>query len=175
MSYEQNAIELEAVSTTFGSGSPKVLDNVSLTVPEREFLAIVGPSGAGKTTLQAAYGLRFCEYRQMQPEFMYMAAERGDVDVISAYSSEGRLALSGLRLLEEPKQAIPPYDAILLIAPKRAGDHALRTALQPLVGAIDITRMRDANLAAQRANSPATIDETARRLWEAIERRTTSR
>jgi osmoprotectant transport system permease protein len=120
--------------------------------------------------LEAAYGLRFREYRQMQPEFMYMAAERGDVDVISAYSSEGRLASPRLRVLEEPKQAIPPYDAILLIAPQRAGDRALRAALQPLIGAIDIGRMREANLAAARGDSQTTIDETARRLWKEIER-----
>jgi hypothetical protein len=35
--------------------------------------------------------------------------------------------------LDDPKQAIPPYDAIVLLAPKRAEDEASRTALQPLL------------------------------------------
>ena len=43
------AVELESVS--FGYGASDVLSDVSLTVPEGEFLAVVGPNGGGKTTL----------------------------------------------------------------------------------------------------------------------------
>src|SRR5262245_24258810 len=45
------AISFDLVSKSYGNGSRKVLDGVSLTVAEREFLAVVGPSGSGKTTL----------------------------------------------------------------------------------------------------------------------------
>jgi osmoprotectant transport system ATP-binding protein len=45
------AIAFDLVSKSYGNGSRKVLDALSLTVAEREFLAIVGPSGSGKTTL----------------------------------------------------------------------------------------------------------------------------
>ena len=46
-------LELKAVSKSFGEGDARtsVLKNVSLTVEEGEFVAIVGFSGSGKTTL----------------------------------------------------------------------------------------------------------------------------
>ena len=46
---------------------------------------------------------------------MYRAVGSGDVDVISAFSSDGRIAQFGLKLLSDPKGALPPYDAVLLV------------------------------------------------------------
>ncbi|MEU6741718.1 ABC transporter ATP-binding protein [Streptosporangium sandarakinum] len=43
--------DLELESVTFGHDGRRVLDGVSLTVPEGRRLAVVGPSGAGKSTL----------------------------------------------------------------------------------------------------------------------------
>ena len=88
--------------------------------------------------LREAYGLDFREQRQMQPEFMYAAVADGEVDVIAAYTSDGRIAQYDLVVLDDPKHAIPPYDAILLVSPQRANDQALLDALRPLVGAIDV-------------------------------------
>ncbi len=42
-------IRLEEVST--GYGAQKVLDRVSMTVYERDFIGLIGPNGGGKTTL----------------------------------------------------------------------------------------------------------------------------
>jgi osmoprotectant transport system permease protein len=105
-------------------------------------------------SLRSAYGLNFREQRQMQPEFMYQAAAHGEVDVIAGYTSDGRIAQFALTTLDDPKAAIPPYDAILLLAPRRADDGALRAALQPLIGKIDVALMRAANLRAARGESP---------------------
>jgi len=96
--------------------------------------------------IRDAYGLRFRQQRTMQSDFMYKAAASGDVDVVSAYTSDGRIAQFDLTVLDDPKHAIPPYDAILLVAPKRANDRRLISALKPLIGAIDVNVMRDANL-----------------------------
>jgi osmoprotectant transport system permease protein len=92
----------------------------------------------------------------------------GEVDVIAGYTSDGLIAKYDLVALADPKNAIPPYDAIMLIAPKRAGDQALRATLQPLLGRIDIATMREANLRAAGGNSDASPDAVARWLWEKI-------
>ena len=81
------------------------------------------PEWAG---LQKAYGLSFRAQRQMQPDFMYAAVASGEVDVIAGYTSDGLIAKYDLVVLDDPKHAIPPYDAIVLLAPKRAADQALR-------------------------------------------------
>jgi osmoprotectant transport system permease protein len=123
------------------------------------------PEWAG---LRGAYGLNFRAQRQMQPDFMYAAVAAGEVDVIAGYTSDGLIAKYDLVVLDDPKHAIPPYDAILLLAPKRVHDQALRTALEPLLGKIDIAVMREANLRAAGGNGASSPDAVARWLWEKI-------
>ena len=67
--------------------------------------------------VDADYGFRFKATRSFQPTFMYRALAGGDADVISAFSSDGRIAADHLVLLTDPKAAIPPYDAVVLISP----------------------------------------------------------
>ena len=126
------------------------------------------PEWAG---LQKAYRLSFRAQRQMQPDFMYAAAASGEVDVIAGYTSDGLIAKYDLVVLDDPKHAIPPYDAILLLAPKRAGDQALQAALQPLLGRIDISAMREANLRAAGGDGASSPDAVARWLWDKIGKR----
>jgi osmoprotectant transport system permease protein len=120
--------------------------------------------------LRKAYRLSFRTQRQMQPDFMYAAVASGEVDVIAGYTSDGLIAKYDLVTLDDPRHAIPPYDAIVLLAPKRASDSALRGALQPLLGKIKVETMREANLRAaggDGASSPAAV---ARWLWGKIEK-----
>src|SRR6266498_1330043 len=87
--------------------------------------------------LRDAYGLRFPVERSFSPTFIYRALEGGEVDVISAFSSDGRIAAQKLVVLTDPKHAIPAYDAVILLSPQRAGDAALKGALEPLIGRAD--------------------------------------
>ncbi|ABD08033.1 Substrate-binding region of ABC-type glycine betaine/choline transport system [Rhodopseudomonas palustris HaA2] len=121
--------------------------------------------------LRRTYGLTFKAERQMQPDFMYAAVATGEVDLIAGYTSDGLIAKYDLVVLDDPKQAIPPYDAVLLISPKRAGDAKLRDALTPLVGRIDIGAMRAANLRAASGGGDGTPDAVARALWDGIKAR----
>ena len=101
-------------------------------------------------SLRQAYALKFAHERQFQPTFMYKAVADGEVDAISAFSSDGRIAAEDLVVLADPKQAIPPYDAVILVSPRRAHDAALLKALQPLVKAIPVEAMRRANYSVDR-------------------------
>ena len=123
------------------------------------------PEWAG---VKKAYGIAFREQRQMQPDFMYAAVASGEVDVITGYTSDGLIAKYDLVALEDNRQAIPPYDAIMLLAPKRAGDTALRDALQPMLGKIDIATMREANLRGSGNDANSSPDAVAKWLWEKV-------
>jgi osmoprotectant transport system permease protein len=118
------------------------------------------------TAVQQGYGLHFAASRQFQSTFMYRALVNGDVDVISAFSSDGRIAADKLAVLDDPLHKIPPYDAILMLSPKRADDPVLRAALSPLVDAIPIERMREANMMVDRESDKATPAAAARWLAE---------
>jgi len=126
------------------------------------------PEWAG---LRDAYGLAFRAQRQMQPDFMYAAVASGEIDVIAGYTSDGLIAKYDLVVLDDPRHAIPPYDAIVLLSPRRAGDEALRRALQPLLGRIDIATMREANLRAAGGDGASSPDAVARWLWDKIAKR----
>jgi osmoprotectant transport system permease protein len=112
--------------------------------------------------LRRAYGLSFAEEKSYNPTFMYRAIGDGSVDVISAFSSDGRIAADNLLVLGDPKHAIPAYDAVILISPRRRNDATLRAALEPLLGAIPVERMRQANYMVDRDTDKATVREAAR-------------
>jgi osmoprotectant transport system permease protein len=110
----------------------------------------------------AAYGLRFARERQFQSNFLYRAVATGDVDAITAFSSDGRIVQFDLKLLGDPKQVFPPYDAVILISPKHAHDARLIAVLRPLLGAIDLKTMQQANLMVDRETDKRSPEEVAR-------------
>jgi osmoprotectant transport system permease protein len=97
-------------------------------------------------SLKEKYNLRFAEQRTLDPSLMYSAVKENQVDVISAYSTDGRIVEFDLLVLADPKQALPPYDAVLLLSPNAAANERIVNALKPLVGAIDNDAMRRANM-----------------------------
>ena len=114
--------------------------------------------------VDAAYGFRFKAKRSFQPTFMYRALSGGEADVISAFSSDGRIAADKLVVLTDPRGALPPYDAVILVSPKRAGDPRLLAALKPLVGSIPVAAMQAANYSVDRDTAKASPAEAARGL-----------
>ena len=118
--------------------------------------------------LRDAYGLKFASQRSFNPTFMYRALQDGTVDVISAFSSDGRIAAQKLTVLTDPKHAIPAYDAVVLLSPRRADDARLKQALMPLIGAIPVTAMREANYLVDRNADKKTPAQAAKFLADRL-------
>jgi osmoprotectant transport system permease protein len=94
------------------------------------------------------YGLEFRERRSMDSSLMYQAARSGQVDVISAFSTDARILAMDLTVLADDRGAIPPYDAVILAGAKLALERPdVVAALRGLSGTIDAERMRRMNLA----------------------------
>lgn len=97
---------------------------------------------------------------------MFDAVINKQVDVVTAYSTDGRIAAHELLVLADPKQAFPPYDAILLASPEAAKDPALIDALSGLANKIDDDLMRETNRAVEVDGE--TPESSARNLWATI-------
>jgi osmoprotectant transport system permease protein len=100
-------------------------------------------SRAEWTSVQRAYGLRFARTASFDPSLLYEALGRDEIDVISAFSSDGRIAAYDVVVLEDPAGALPPYDAMILLGPRVADDPVLACSLGGLH--IDVELMRRAN------------------------------
>ncbi|MEG8040917.1 ABC transporter permease/substrate-binding protein [Sphingomonas sp. LR60] len=112
--------------------------------------------------IRRAYPLRFAGATPYAPTFMYRALESGRADVISAFSSDGRIAADRLTVLADPRHAIPGYDAIMLVAPRHRDDARFRDALRPLIGRIPVAAMREANYRVDRDRDKQSPEAAAR-------------
>jgi len=126
-------------------------------------------------SVQAAYHLHFQAMRSYNPTFMYRALASGEADVISAFSSDGRIAADHLVTLSDPLRALPNYDALVLLSPRRAHDQRLIDSLRPLIGAIDVCAMRAANYMVDRTKEKLSPAQAAHALARRIKRRAPAR
>ena len=99
---------------------------------------------------------------------MYRALESGQADVISAFSSDGRIAAQHLTVLSDPRGAIPGYDAIVLVGKGHAQDAKFLAAVQPLIGRVSVENMRAANYQVDRDDAKASPEAAARWLARKI-------
>lgn len=97
-------------------------------------------------SITKTYGLSFAELRSMDPSLMYDAIKTGQVDIIGAYSTDGRIAAFDLLVLEDDRGAIPPYDAVVLCGARLQREQpAIVESLRSLSGKIDAAAMRELN------------------------------
>ena len=87
----------------------------------------------------------------MDSGLMYDALHLSKVDVISAFSTDGRIAAYGLTLLEDNRHFFPPYDAAIVVRQQTLDAHPeVRDVLKTLAGRLDETTMQHLNLAVDR-------------------------
>ncbi|MFQ5591880.1 MAG: glycine betaine ABC transporter substrate-binding protein [Phycisphaerae bacterium] len=120
----------------------------------------------GYPGLRRAYGLEFGRTADLDPGLMYTALAEGQVDVICAFATDGRIDAYNLRILIDDKGFFPPYDAAPVVRNDLLEKHPeVRDALVSLAGTINDATMRKMNYAVDELKrSPAS---TAREWIEA--------
>ena len=96
-------------------------------------------------SVRDAYGLEAMTTLGMDSTFMYRAVRDREVDLIGAYTTDGRISAFDLVILDDPKAAFPPYDAIILLSPEAQQNGALIKATASLANLINDSLMREAN------------------------------
>ena len=101
----------------------------------------------GLPGIQETYGIEFESSGGMESGLMYQALENEDVDVISAFATDGRIVSLDFVLLEDDKGFFPPYYAAPVVRGEllEASPEA-EEVLNQLAGKIDNETMAGLNL-----------------------------
>jgi len=102
--------------------------------------------GDGYQGFVETYGFEFPKIYPMQIGLVYEALANDEMDVVLAYSSDGRIAAFNLKILEDDKKFFPPYDTSLVARNEVLREHPeLEEILNKLVGTIDTAKMQEMN------------------------------
>jgi len=99
----------------------------------------------GLPQIDKIYGFTFGRVRQMQPTLMYEAIKNNQVDAIGAYTTDARVDLYDLAIVEDDQGALPPYDAIIIVRKEFSENEELMKIFQILEDRIDTETMRQLN------------------------------
>lgn len=102
--------------------------------------------GDGYEGFVKEYGFEFGKTYPMQIGLVYQAAANGKMDVVLAYTTDGRIKAFDLKVLKDDKQFFPPYDTSAVARNDVLEKHPeLRDILQKLVGTISTEKMQELN------------------------------
>ncbi|MGM0366115.1 MAG: glycine betaine ABC transporter substrate-binding protein [Actinomycetota bacterium] len=99
----------------------------------------------GLPQIENVYGITFGDTRQMEPTLMYEAIKNRNVDAISGYTTDSRIDMFDLVFLEDDKNALIPYDAIILVEKDIIEDQEIMEVFKKLEGRITTDVMRQLN------------------------------
>lgn len=113
----------------------------------------------GYPGLRKAYNFYFGEIMDLDPAILYQAIANGEVDVICAFATDGRIPANDLKPLTDDRLFFPPYEAAPVIrnacltAYPEVGE-----ALSLLAGRLDNRTMQDLNFEVdEKRKSPAEV------------------
>ena len=95
--------------------------------------------------LREIYDIDFAQKLTFDPALMYNAVNDRQVDLIAAYTSDGRVAAFNLKILDDPRGALLPYDGFLIASSSAAQNELFMDAVRSLVNNISDDEMREAN------------------------------
>ncbi|WP_077298487.1 osmoprotectant ABC transporter substrate-binding protein [Virgibacillus pantothenticus] len=102
--------------------------------------------GDGYQGFVDTYGFEFGKAYPMQIGLVYQAVDSGNMDVVLAYTTDGRIEAFDLVSLEDDKNFFPPYDASPVARNDILKSHPeVRDILESLAGKIDEETMRYMN------------------------------
>lgn len=96
-------------------------------------------------SLRETYNIDFAEKLTFDPSLMYSAINEQQVDLITAYTTDGRVAAYDLLLLEDPRNALLPYDGLFVASAEAADNGQFMAVISSLVNGIADEEMRQAN------------------------------
>ncbi|UGV41458.1 glycine/betaine ABC transporter substrate-binding protein [Methanococcoides orientis] len=100
----------------------------------------------GLPRINELYGLEFKSVKPTVANIMYEAIKNDEVDIVSAYTIDTRNEVFDLRILNDDMNALPPYDAIVVMSADFAEENPdAVSALEVLEGQIDTDTMRSLN------------------------------
>jgi osmoprotectant transport system permease protein len=100
----------------------------------------------GYRGLGRVYGIQFQEIVDLDPALMYDAISKGEVDVICAFATDGRIAAYDLRPLRDDRGFFPPYHAAPVIRTEVKTNYPrVCQALGLLGGVLDDSTMQRLN------------------------------
>ena len=114
----------------------------------------------GLPGLERTYGLRFAAVRRLQQALKYQAAGERRIDCLDVYTTDGRLVVHDLVVLEDDRGFFPPYEAAALVRGETLKLHPeVGVVLGLLAQALSEDSMRQLNLRLEAGGE--SLDEVA--------------
>ncbi|PAE18874.1 glycine/betaine ABC transporter substrate-binding protein [Bacillus sp. 7504-2] len=102
--------------------------------------------GDGFDALAEAYQFDFGVKRNIDPDLQYTAAKDGEIDIITAFSTDARIDQYELAILEDDQEFFPPYYAAPIIRQEVLdANEGLEDVINELAGTLTDERMRELN------------------------------
>lgn len=138
-----------SVAVVSAGGNPKVATLSEAAALDRRWkLGLTSEFQSRSDGLQelAPYHLSLAAQRVLDPNQLYTALQKGEVDIIAAHATDGQLTSPDWKVLADDLKVFPPHDACLLVRKELiAAEPGLRPALAELSGKFTADTMRKLN------------------------------
>ena len=100
----------------------------------------------GYLGIQKAYQFSFDDVVTMEPKLRYRALQKGNIQLVDAYSTDSELRQYKLKVLDDDKHVFPPYQGAPLLRQETLKEYPeIEASLNKLAGQITDDEMREIN------------------------------